>query len=89
MYRLVHGEGDHLPGLVVDYYAGVAVVQFHSVGMYLEREHIARALREVLGDRLTAIYDKSEGTLPYKAAIEPKTATSTAPRRTSWRWKTG
>ncbi len=72
VYRLVHGEGDHLPGLVVDYYAGVAVVQFHSVGMYLEREHIARALREVLGDRLTAIYDKSEGTLPYKAAIEPK-----------------
>ncbi len=71
VYRLVHGEGDDLPGLVIDCYAGVAVVQFHSVGMYLEREHIARALLEVLGDRLTAIYDKSESTLPYKAAIEP------------------
>lgn len=71
VYRLVHGEGDDLPGLVIDYYAGVAVVQFHSVGMYLERENIARALLEVMGNQLTAIYDKSEGTLPYKAAIEP------------------
>ena len=72
VFRLVHGEGDHLPGLVVDYYAGVAVVQFHSVGMYREREHIARALREVLGERITAIYDKSESTLPYKADITPQ-----------------
>ncbi len=71
VYRLVHGEGDDMPGLVIDYYAGVAVVQFHSVGMYLERENIAKALLEVMGDQLTAIYDKSEGTLPYKAAIEP------------------
>ena len=70
-FRLIHGEGDNLPGLVVDYYAGVAVVQFHSVGMYLERENITRALLETLGDRLTAIYDKSESTLPYKAAIDP------------------
>lgn len=72
VFRLVHGEGDHLPGLVVDYYAGVAVVQFHSVGMYREREHIARALRKVLGERITAIYDKSESTLPYKADITPQ-----------------
>lgn len=72
VFRLVHGEGDGLPGLVVDYYAGVAVVQFHSVGMYLVREQIAQALQEVLGDRLTAIYDKSESTLPYKAAINPQ-----------------
>lgn len=71
VYRLIHGEGDELPGLIVDYYAGVAVVQFHSVGMYLERENIAKALLEVMGDQLTAIYDKSESTLPYKAAIEP------------------
>lgn len=71
VYRLVHGEGDDLPGLVIDYYAGVAVVQFHSVGMYLERENIAKALLEVMGKRLTAIYDKSESTLPYKAAIKP------------------
>ena len=71
VFRLIHGEGDNLPGLVVDYYAGVAVVQFHSIGMYRERERIAKALLEVLGDRLTAIYDKSEGTLPYKSAFVP------------------
>ncbi len=71
VYRLVHGEGDDLPGLVIDYYAGVAVVQFHSVGMYLLRETIVKALLEIMGDKITAIYDKSEGTLPYKAALEP------------------
>lgn len=71
VYRLIHGEGDNLPGLVIDYYAGVAVVQFHSVGMYLERENIAHALLDVMGDKIKAIYDNSEGTLPYKAAIEP------------------
>ncbi len=72
VFRLIHGEGDHLPGLVVDYYAGVAVTQFHSVGMYLERENIALALREVMGDKITAIYDKSASTLPYKAALYPE-----------------
>ena len=72
VYRLIHGEGDNLPGLIVDYYAGVAVVQFHSVGMYLEREMIAKALVDVMGGQITAIYDKSETTLPYKSAIEPK-----------------
>lgn len=72
VYRLIHGEGDNLPGLVVDIYANVAVTQFHSVGMYLERENIAKAIVEVLGDQITAIYDKSESTLPFKAAIEPK-----------------
>ena len=72
VYRLIHGEGDNLPGLVVDIYADVAVTQFHSVGMYLERENIAKAIVEVLGDKITAIYDKSESTLPFKAAIEPK-----------------
>ncbi|MDE5612522.1 MAG: class I SAM-dependent rRNA methyltransferase, partial [Odoribacter sp.] len=71
-FRLIHGEGDYLPGLVVDYYAGVAVVQFHSVGMFLEKENITKALLEVLGDKLTAIYDKSESTLPHKAAITPQ-----------------
>lgn len=71
-FRLIHGEGDELPGLVVDYYAGVAVVQFHSVGMYLQRETIAQALLEVMGGQLTAIYDKSESTLPHKADIEPQ-----------------
>lgn len=72
VFRLVHGEGDNLPGLVIDYYGGVAVVQFHSVGMYMVRENIKEALLTVLGEHLTAIYDKSEGTLPYKAAINPE-----------------
>lgn len=71
VYRLIHGEGDDLPGLIVDYYAGVAVVQFHSVGMYKARQEIARAIREVMGAQITAIYDKSEGTLPFKAALHP------------------
>lgn len=71
VFRLVHGEGDDMPGLIIDYYDGVAVVQFHSVGMYLERENIAKALLDVMGDRLRAIYDKSESTLPFKANIEP------------------
>ena len=72
VYRLVHGEGDDLPGLVIDYYAGVAIVQFHSVGMYRNKDEICRALQEVMGDRLTAIYDKSESTLPYKAGLQPQ-----------------
>ena len=72
VYRLVHGEGDDLSGLVIDYYAGVAVVQFHSVGMYKVREEITKALLEVMGDKLIAIYDKSEGTLPFKAGLNPK-----------------
>ena len=68
-YRLVHGEGDGLPGLVIDVYNGTAVVQMHSVGMYCDRKLIETALLEVMGDRLKAIYNKSEGTLPYKAGL--------------------
>ena len=68
-YRLVHGEGDSLPGLVVDIYGTTAVVQCHSVGMYRARMQIAEALREVYGERLTAIYDKSSQTVPYKAGL--------------------
>ncbi len=69
-YRLVHGEGDCLPGLVVDFYNGTAVVQMHSVGMFCDRELIKNSLIGVLGDRLKAIYNKSEGTLPYKADLD-------------------
>lgn len=72
VYRLIHGEGDDLPGLIVDFYAGVAVVQFHSVGMYKVRREIAKAIVEVMGDQLSAIYDKSEGTLPFKAGLNPR-----------------
>ena len=69
-YRLVHGEGDNLPGLVIDVYGTTAVMQAHSVGMYLVREQIAQALRHVYGERLTAVYDKSAGTIPPKSGIE-------------------
>ena len=68
-YRLVHGEGDSLPGLVIDIYDKVAVVQCHSVGMYLSRMAIAEALRNTYGDKLTAIYDKSSQTVPFKAGL--------------------
>lgn len=68
-FRLIHGEGDGLPGLIIDFYAGTAVAQMHSVGMYLERQTIVEALKQVLGHRLTAVYEKSEGTLPFKAGL--------------------
>ncbi|MDR1880407.1 MAG: class I SAM-dependent rRNA methyltransferase [Tannerellaceae bacterium] len=66
-YRLVHGEGDNLPGLVIDIYAETAVMQAHSVGMHHARHQIAAALKTVLGEALQHIYYKSEATLPYKA----------------------
>ncbi|MFA9370624.1 MAG: class I SAM-dependent rRNA methyltransferase [Labilibaculum antarcticum] len=72
VFRLVHGEGDGLSGLIIDFYAGTAVIQCHSVGMYLHREDITNALLAVLGDDLKAVYDKSEGTIPFKSGIEPK-----------------
>ena len=68
-YRLVHGEGDLLPGLVIDIYERTAVVQCHSVGMYHSRAAIAEALREAYGEELEAIYDKSSQTLPFKADL--------------------
>ncbi len=72
VFRLIHGEGDGMPGLIIDYYNGTAVIQAHSVGMYLLREKIAFLLKQILTDKITAIYDKSEGTLPYKANLNPK-----------------
>ena len=69
IYRLVHGEGDNLPGLVIDIYGSTAVMQAHSVGMHVCRNEIAAALREVMGDGLKAIYYKSETTLPFKAQL--------------------
>ena len=68
-YRLIHGEGDLLPGLVVDVYGRTAVVQCHSVGMYRERQMIAEAIRRAYGSEIEAIYDKSSQTLPYKAEL--------------------
>ena len=71
IFRLVHAEGDGLPGLIIDYYSGTAVVQMHSVGMFLDSKEIFAALQEVLGDKLSTIYEKSKAKLPYKANIEP------------------
>jgi len=61
--RLFHGEGDGLPGLIVDFYAGVAVLQAHDVGIFLAREAIAAALKEVMAEKLQAVYDKSKSVL--------------------------
>jgi len=69
-YRLVHGEGDGLPGLIIDYYDGVCVLQAHSVGMFRAKGAISDALRTVYGERLKAVYDKSSGTAPFKAGLE-------------------
>ena len=68
-YRLVHGEGDSLPGLVVDVYGTTAVVQCHSVGMYRSRLQIADALLACFGSRITAVYDKSSQTVPFNARL--------------------
>ena len=71
-YRLVHGEGDNLPGLVIDVYAKTAVMQAHSAGMHVDRMAIAEALSEVMGDKIENIYYKSETTLPFKADLFPE-----------------
>ena len=71
-YRLVHGEGDNLPGLVVDVYARTAVMQAHSAGMHLDRMAIAEALADVMQEEIDNIYYKSETTLPYKADLYPE-----------------
>ncbi len=68
-YRLVHGEGDCLPGLVIDIYGKTAVMQAHSVGMHVCRADIAQSLKEVMGDRIQNIFYKSETTLPFKADL--------------------
>ncbi|MCD8293428.1 MAG: class I SAM-dependent rRNA methyltransferase [Prevotellaceae bacterium] len=71
-YRLVHGEGDNLPGLVIDVYGHTAVMQAHSVGMHLERMHIVEALLKVMEGEVTSVYYKSETTLPFKAGLQPE-----------------
>ena len=71
-YRLVHGEGDNLPGLIIDVYGQTAVMQAHSAGMHVYRMEIAEALSEVMGDIVQHIYYKSETTLPFKADLGPE-----------------
>lgn len=68
-YRLVHGEGDMLPGLIIDCYGKTAVMQAHSVGMHVERLAICEALRSVMGSRIEHVFYKSETTLPFKAEL--------------------
>ena len=68
-YRLVHGEGDNLPGLVIDCYGQTAVMQAHSVGIHVCRREIAAALVKVMGDRIVNVFYKSETTLPFKAEL--------------------
>ena len=67
--RLVHGEGDNLPGLIIDCYGKTAVMQAHSVGMHNNRFDICKALIKIMGDRIEQVYYKSETTLPYKAEL--------------------
>lgn len=72
VFRLIHAEGDGMPGLIVDFYNGTAVMQMHSAGMYFIREKLVKTLREVLGGHLKAVYNKSAKTMPLKADIEPE-----------------
>lgn len=69
-YRLLFAEGDGMPGFIIDYYNGTAVFQMHSIGMYLIRDIFVKALIEIMGDKLCAVYDKSEETMPKQAAIK-------------------
>ncbi|WP_282037130.1 class I SAM-dependent rRNA methyltransferase [Saccharicrinis aurantiacus] len=71
-YRLVGAEGDNLPGLIIDMYDDTAVVQMHSIGMYLIKDTVDAILKELFGDALKAIYNKSEGTIPFKADVTPE-----------------
>lgn len=70
VYRLVHGEGDQLPGLIIDFYNGTAVLQAHSIGMYQHREQISLALQAIYGEKLKAVYDKSAETLKNQVSAE-------------------
>ena len=69
-YRLIHGEGDNLSGLIIDIYGETAVLQAHSPGMHFARYQLASALKQVMGESLKNVYYKSETTLPYKADLE-------------------
>lgn len=71
-FRLVHGEGDFLPGLVIDIYGNTAVMQAHSPGMHFARNIIAAALTKIPGNLVKNVYYKSETTLPYKAQLDPQ-----------------
>jgi 23S rRNA (cytosine1962-C5)-methyltransferase len=69
VFRLINAEGDDLPGLIADFYNGVIVMQMHSIGMYRIRKDIALIISELMDDRVSAIYDKSESTIPFKSGV--------------------
>jgi 23S rRNA (cytosine1962-C5)-methyltransferase len=69
VFRIVHGEGDGLPGLIIDYYNGVAVMQMHSIGFHLIRKEIASIVADLMKERIIAVYDKSEGTIPHMSGL--------------------
>lgn len=71
VWRLVHGEGDGLPGLIIDIYGNVAVMQAHTAGFWHVREMIAGLLPEITGGMVTSVYNKSEGTVPFMAKLGP------------------
>ncbi len=68
VFRLVNAEGDGLPGLIMDYYNGTLVMQFHSIGMQRHRDLLVKGLQEIFGEKLTTVYDKSASTLPSRVA---------------------
>jgi 23S rRNA (cytosine1962-C5)-methyltransferase len=72
VFRWINAEGDGMPGLIVDYYAGVAVIQMHSIGMHRNLDAIVEALKKTAGDRLHTIYNRSNSTLPDKPGITGK-----------------
>ncbi|HNW97551.1 MAG TPA: class I SAM-dependent rRNA methyltransferase [Bacteroidales bacterium] len=69
VYRLIHAEGDNMPGLIADFYNGVIVLQSHSIGMHRNNEMFTEILKEIYGNKLIAVYDKSSETLPHMAKI--------------------
>lgn len=72
VFRLIHAEGDGLPGLIADYYNGVVVMQMHSVGMYRIRKELAGIIQEIPGLEVKAVYDKSGSTIPFMSGIKPE-----------------
>ena len=72
IFRLIHAGGDYMPGLIIDFYNGTAVLQCHSIGMWKLSFVFTQILKDLLGDKLKAVYDKSSETLPFKADLEPK-----------------
>lgn len=78
-YRLIHGEGDNLSGLIVDIYADTAVIQSHSVGMHNARTDIAKAILEILAQQVKYVYYKSESTLPFHTHVNVENGYLTSP----------